>query len=189
MQKLQDATKRSSAEAKCCEIQRFQKSVLWDQVRRTPSLAGKSFSKNQPKISLDQTKPVLLQCKWWSCSLVNFPKFSHSNLLCDLHWLPLAARISFKMVVLALKDANGTAPIYLQTLVRPHVPAWELHSSISAGQLVPPSQRANKAHGMKSRLFSVWHLSGGTNSWPMSGQRNHYPSSAKDSIHICSDFT
>ena len=53
---------------------------------------------------------------------------------------------------------NGTAPIYLQTLVRPHTPAQALCSTTSAGRLVPPSLRANKAI-QRSR-----DLSGGTNS-------------------------
>ena len=40
-------------------------------------------------------------------------RFSHVTLfLRDLHWLPVAARIRFKMMVLAFKAVNGTAPFY-----------------------------------------------------------------------------
>ena len=52
----------------------------------------------------------------------NLPKFSHVTPLL----LPVAARIQFKTMVLAFKAVNGTAPVYLQTLVRPHAPARAL---------------------------------------------------------------
>ena len=87
-----------------------------------------------------------------ACLVFNLPKFSHvSPLLCDLYWL--AARILFKMMVLAIK---ATLPVYFQTLVRPHTPA--LRSTTSVGGLVPQMLRANKARSTKSQLFS-----GGTN--------------------------
>ena len=74
----------------------------------------------------------------------------------DLHWLPFAACIRFKTMVPAFMTINGTAPIYLQTLVRPHAPAQAVRSTTSAGWLVPPSLRANKGRSMlKSWLFSV----------------------------------
>ncbi|XP_069393581.1 uncharacterized protein, partial [Paralichthys olivaceus] len=91
-----------------------------------------------------------------ACLVYNLPKLSHvTPLLRDLHWLPVGASIRFKMMVLAFKAVNATAPVYLQTLVRPHAPARTLCSSTSAGRLVPPSLRANKAHSAKLRLFSV----------------------------------
>jgi len=79
-------------------------------------------------------------------------------LFCNLHWLPIA-RIRFKTLVLvfvlAYKAVSGTAPTYLQTLVRPHTPARALRSTTSAAQLVPPSRRKGKHHTAKSQLF--WH--------------------------------
>ena len=104
----------------------------------------------------------------------NLHKFSHvTPLLRDLHWLPVAARIQFKTMALTFKAINGTAPIYLQTLVKPHAPKRALRSSTSAGRLVPPSLKSHKCRSAKSRLFSVLVLSGGTNSRPMSGQQSH----------------
>jgi len=61
-----------------------------------------------------------------------------------LHWLPIIARIRFKTLVLAYKAVSGTAPTYLQTLVRPHAPARALCSTTSARRLVPPSLRTGK---------------------------------------------
>ena len=74
--------------------------------------------------------------------LLNLPKFSH-----------LVARIRFKVMVLSYKAVNGTAPAYLQALVKPYTPAQS--STTSAGRLVPPSLRASKGWSARSQLFSV----------------------------------
>ncbi|KAI5624343.1 hypothetical protein C0J50_15865 [Silurus asotus] len=48
----------------------------------------------------------------------NQPKFSHTTpLLRSLHWLPVAARIRFKTLMLAYKAKNGPAPSYLSDLI------------------------------------------------------------------------
>ena len=86
----------------------------------------------------------------------SLPLFSHvTPLLCDFRWLPVAARIQFKTMVLAFKDVSGTAPFYLQTLVRPHALAWALRSTTSSGRLVLTSLGANKGCSVKSQIFSV----------------------------------
>lgn len=49
----------------------------------------------------------------------NQPKRSHvTPLLIELHWLPVAARIKFKSLMLAYKVVSGTAPTYLNALVQ-----------------------------------------------------------------------
>ena len=86
----------------------------------------------------------------------NLPKFSHViPLFCQLHWLPVVARIRFKTMVLPYKAVDGTAPAYLQALAKPHTPARSLLSTTSAGHLVPPSLRATKGRSAKSQLFSI----------------------------------
>ncbi|KAK0145530.1 hypothetical protein N1851_015555 [Merluccius polli] len=89
--------------------------------------------------------------------VMKLPKFSHVTppLFRDLRWLPVAARIRFKTMVLTYKAVNGTAPTYLQALVRSHGPARALRATTSARQLVPPSLRASKGCTAKSQLFSV----------------------------------
>ena len=62
--------------------------------------------------------------------IYNLPKFSHlTPLFCDFYWLPVATHIRFKKMVLAFKSVNGTAPVYLQTLVRPHAPGRALSTT------------------------------------------------------------
>ena len=98
--------------------------------------------------------------------------------------LHVAVSIQLKMMLLAFKAINGTTPVYLQTLVRPHAPVQAQLASWY-GHCWEQTKPAKRSHG--SSLF--WHLSGGANSRPMSGQWNHSPSSAKDSRLICSDFS
>ena len=84
----------------------------------------------------------------------NLPKYSHGTpLFCGLHWHPFAARIPFKTMLLAFKAINGTVLVYLQTLVRPHAPAWALRSTTSAGWLVPPSLRSKPAQPSRKTLL------------------------------------
>src|SRR4029434_2543291 len=58
-----------------------------------------------------------------SGSLVfNQPKRAHvTPLLIDLHWLPVAARIKFKSLLLAYRVLDGSAPTSLHSLVRANV--------------------------------------------------------------------
>ena len=84
------------------------------------------------------TKPLQGFQSAAACLIYNPPDFSHVTppLLCDLHLLPIAARIWLKMMVLAFKNINRTAPVYLQ-LVGPHAPVRVLRSSTSSSQLLP----------------------------------------------------
>ncbi|KAI5094454.1 hypothetical protein C0J45_16178, partial [Silurus meridionalis] len=82
----------------------------------------------------------------------NQPKFSNPTpLLHSLHWLPVAARIRFKMM-LAYKAKNGPAPSYLGDLITSRTAPRCLRSSSSA-RLVPSSLRMRGKYN--SRLFSV----------------------------------
>ena len=52
----------------------------------------------------------------------NQPKRAHvTPLLIELHWLPVAARIKFKSLMLAYRVNAGSAPTYLNALVRANV--------------------------------------------------------------------
>ncbi len=78
----------------------------------------------------------------------NEPKKAHvTPLFIRLHWLPIAARIKFKVLMFAYKTTTGTAPIYL---VQTYAPSRSLRSA-SERRLVVPSQRGTKS---LSRTFS-----------------------------------
>ncbi|KAK3528895.1 hypothetical protein QTP70_012072 [Hemibagrus guttatus] len=92
----------------------------------------------------------------------NLPKFSHTTpLLRSLHWLPVAARIRFKTLMLAYKAKNGPAPSYLKALVTPCTAPRSLRST-STARLVPPSLREKvQSNGecgkeVKKRVQAGW---------------------------------
>src|SRR4029434_2887784 len=65
-------------------------------------------------LQIIQTAPARL--------VFNQPKRAHvTPLLIELHWLPVAARIKFKSLMLAYRVLAGSAPTYLNALVRPNV--------------------------------------------------------------------
>ncbi len=82
----------------------------------------------------------------------NEPKRAHvTPLFISLHWLPVAARIKFKTLMLAYRTTTGSAPAYFHTLLRIYIPSRSLRSA-SERRLVVPSQRGSKS---LSRTFSV----------------------------------
>ncbi len=83
--------------------------------------------------------------------LVNEPKRAHvTPLFVSLHWLPVAARIQFKTLMLAYRTTTGSAPSYFDSLLRIYIPSRSLRSA-SERRLVVPSQRGSKS---LSRTFS-----------------------------------
>ncbi len=81
----------------------------------------------------------------------NEPKRTHvTPLFISLHWLPVAARIKFKTLMLAYRTTTGSAPSYFHSLLRICIPSRSLRSA-SERRLVVPSQRGSKS---LSRTFS-----------------------------------
>ncbi len=94
----------------------------------------------------------------------NEPKKAHvTPLFIRLHWLPIAARIKFKVLMFAYKTTTGTAPIYLNLLVQTYAPSRSLRSA-SERRLVVPSQRGTKS---LSQTFS-WTVPSWWNDLPIS---------------------
>ncbi len=79
------------------------------------------------------------------------PKRAHfTPLFVSLHWLPVAARIKFKTLMLAFRIATGSAPAYFHSLMTIYIPSRSLRYA-SERRLVVPSQRGSKS---LSRTFS-----------------------------------
>ena len=62
----------------------------------------------------------------------------------DLHWLPVVARVEYKVALMAFKCMHGKAPGYLQDLIVPYVPPRTLRSG---GQFLLKEQRSKKKVG------------------------------------------
>ncbi len=81
----------------------------------------------------------------------NEPKIAHvTPLFISLHWLPVAARIKFKTLMLAYRTTTGSATAYFHSLLRIYILSRSLRSA-SERHLVVPSQRGSKS---LSRTFS-----------------------------------
>ncbi len=79
------------------------------------------------------------------------PKRAHvTPFFISLHWLPFAARIKFKTLMLAYRTATGSAPACFHSLMTIYIPSRSLRSA-SERSLVVPSQRGTKS---LSRTFS-----------------------------------
>ncbi len=80
-------------------------------------------------------------------SFFNELKKSHiTPLSVRLHWLPIAARIKFKVLMCAYKTTTAAAPIYPNSLMQAYAPSRSLRSA-SEQRLVVPSQRGIPTHG------------------------------------------
>ena len=64
---------------------------------------------------------------------------SRHPLLSDLHWLPVIARINFKTLVLSYQAVKGSAPAYIQQLIRPTHPP-DLSAPLPLDVPPPPKQ-------------------------------------------------
>ena len=73
-----------------------------------------------------------------------------SPILASLHWLPVALRIGFKILLITYKAQRGLAPSYLSDLLLPYVPSCFLRSSDALFLVVPRSRLIHKG----DRAFS-----------------------------------
>lgn len=81
-------------------------------------------------------------------------KFDHiSPVLRDLHWLPVAKRITYKLAMLVHKCLNGSAPSYLADVCIPvsSLPGRRQLRSAASGELFKPRATTN----IGSRSFAV----------------------------------
>ena len=72
-------------------------------------------------------------------------------ILRSLHWLPVPARIQFKVLVLVFKCLHGTAPVYLTRLInRRSSSSYSLRSDCGNNLVVPKTRTQ-----MADRSFRV----------------------------------
>ncbi len=133
------------------KIRPFRQSMLHNFLSRPLSFLGWTtamlfwlvFHQTQSTSTNDQNAAARL--------VFNEPKITHvTPLFISLHWLPVAARIKFKTLMLAYRTTTGSAPSYFHSLLRIYIPSRSLRSA-SERRLVVPSQRGSKS---LSRTFS-----------------------------------
>ena len=66
-------------------------------------------------------------------------KYDHiTPLMKQLHWLPISQRIIYQIVLITYKSLNGSAPHYINNMLKPYTPSANLRS-LSKGLLTIPS--------------------------------------------------
>lgn len=83
---------------------------------------------------------------------------SHASpILSDLHWLPVRARINFKLATLTYKTLASGKPNYLNNLLIPYIPKRQLRSAFSSKLAVPCRKSAMaQSKSFSSSAVSVW---------------------------------
>ena len=64
-------------------------------------------------------------------------------ILAELHWLPIKARIQYKIILLTFNAVHGFAPHYISELVSPYKPTRSLRSSTQQLLQVPQQRTKN----------------------------------------------
>ena len=85
-------------------------------------------------------------------------KYDHTTpMLRELHWLPIKARIEYKLALTCFKSKSGNYPSYISDLLVPYTPTRSLRSSSSNNFSIPRIHL--KGFGERAFTFSgpsVW---------------------------------
>src|SRR4029434_7779091 len=89
-------------------------------------LSSFSLPRSSPFLFLSYTSQLravlhLISSSGYLSSFTHHVCLFVTPLLIDLHWLPVAARIKFKPLMIAYRVIAGSAPTYLNALVRANV--------------------------------------------------------------------
>ena len=76
----------------------------------------------------DFTRLQRLQNAAARCVLMRPRDFSATDMLCELHWLPVRKRVDYKLLLLTYKTLNGSAPEYLVNQLQDYCPTRALRS-------------------------------------------------------------
>ena len=114
------------------------------------SILARSSNENISKLQKVQNNAARL--------IFQVSKRNHvTPLLEKLHWLPIEARIEYKIATICFKALNGTSPSYIVNLINVYEPVRTLRSS-NMKQLVVPTSKI-KTYGDRAFTFtapSVW---------------------------------
>ena len=81
---------------------------------------------------------------------------SSAPLLMHLQWLPVSARIHFKIALLTFKSLHTIVPSYLSSLIHPYVPSRALRSSSAHRLCVSHVSTVFGSRGFRSASPTIW---------------------------------
>ena len=76
--------------------------------------------------------------------------------LAELHWLPIDARVEFKIALMAYKALHGMGPVYLRELLQEYEPSRTLRSASSGLLVIPPVQSSYERRAFSFAAPTVW---------------------------------
>lgn len=79
-------------------------------------------------------------------------------ILCELHWLPVSFRITYKILLIVYKSLNGLAPVYISELINLYSPLRNLRSSnlcLLQGRRAKHSWGDRSFHVIAPRLWNA----------------------------------
>lgn len=107
---------------------------------------------NLPKTQLKRLQLLLNKA---ARLILNVGPFDHiSGHLIDLHWLPVLARVEFKICLLVFKCLKFNQPLYLCQLLTPHGNATSMFLRSDADPLLLEEPRAVGDRNMATRSFA-----------------------------------
>ena len=77
----------------------------------------------------------------------------HPPILKNLHWLPVASRIDYKILLLTYCAINNISPAYIQQLITPYVPARKLRSEDCVYSMYHPADSNDLVEGVSVELL------------------------------------
>ena len=81
-------------------------------------------------------------------------KYDHiTPLMKQLHWLPISQRIIYKIVLITCKSLNGSAPHYINNMLKPYTPSANLRSSSKRLLTIPSVKLVN--YGERSFSYAA----------------------------------
>jgi len=80
---------------------------------------------------------------------------SIQDLMNQLHWLPIQARIDFKIATLTYKVLSSGQPAYLRELISPYKPSRQLDLRVAAVQKHDPTWGWNRPQVDRRRLSHI----------------------------------
>ena len=93
-----------------------------------------------PNVGIDKLQRVQNRAARLALNLTPADRTSSLLMLKDLHWLPVRARIDFKIALLCYKAQNSLAPPYIEELLTPYSPSRSLRSTNSQSLEIPKTK-------------------------------------------------
>ena len=124
------------------------------------------YTKLRCKLNPSNSRRIMfLKCTscgltWGTRLVLGRSKYDHATpMLRELHWLPIKARIEYKLALTCFKSKSGNYPSYISDLLVPYTPTRSLRSSSSNNFSIPRIGLHLKGFGERAFTFSgpsVW---------------------------------